>query len=182
MRKLIVLTVVGFFAQLIDGALGMAYGVTSSSLMLASGLAPAAASASVHLAEIGTTAASAAAHARFGNVDWRMVRRLGVPGAIGAFAGATFLSSLSTSDAMLPLRTKPCARLVVATLPSSVASGVGAVSRLICSLAATTPPCGPGSSLPSGWWPGSSTPPVAVGGGRWPRPPCSCRVGWSPAR
>ncbi|HMS88305.1 MAG TPA: sulfite exporter TauE/SafE family protein [Acidimicrobiales bacterium] len=99
MRKLIVLTVVGFFAQLIDGALGMAYGVTSSSLMLASGLAPAAASASVHLAEIGTTAASAAAHARFGNVDWRMVRRLGVPGAIGAFAGATFLSSLSTADA-----------------------------------------------------------------------------------
>lgn len=99
MRKLIVLTIVGFFAQLIDGALGMAYGVTSSSLMLASGLAPAAASASVHLAEIGTTAASAVAHSRFGNVDWRMVGRLGVPGAVGAFAGATFLSNLSTEAA-----------------------------------------------------------------------------------
>ena len=95
MRKLIVLAFVGFFAQLIDGALGMAYGVTSSSLMLAAGLAPAAASASVHLAEIGTTMASGAAHWRFGNVDWKIVLRLGVPGAIGAFAGATFLSGLT---------------------------------------------------------------------------------------
>lgn len=101
MRKLIVLGFVGLVAQLIDGALGMAYGVTSSSLMLAAGLSPAAASASVHLAEIGTTLASGTAHHRFGNVDWRMVVRLGVPGAIGAFAGATFLSSLST-DAATP--------------------------------------------------------------------------------
>lgn len=99
MRKLIVLAIVGLFAQLIDGALGMAYGVTSSSLMLAAGLAPAAASASVHLAEIGTTLASGASHWRFGNVDWKIVARLGVPGAIGAFAGATFLSSLSTDAA-----------------------------------------------------------------------------------
>jgi uncharacterized membrane protein YfcA len=101
MRKVIVLAIVGFFAQLIDGALGMAYGVTSSSLMLAAGLAPAAASASVHLAEIGTTLASGAAHWRFGNVDWKIVLRLGVPGAVGAFAGATFLSGLS-SDAAKP--------------------------------------------------------------------------------
>jgi uncharacterized membrane protein YfcA len=99
MRKIIVLAIVGLFAQLIDGALGMAYGVTSSSLMLATGLAPAAASASVHLAEIGTTLASGASHWRFGNVDWRIVARLGVPGAVGAFAGATFLSSLSTDAA-----------------------------------------------------------------------------------
>lgn len=99
MRKLIVLAIVGFFAQLIDGALGMAYGVTSSSLMLAAGLAPAAASASVHLAEIGTTLASGASHWRFGNVDWKIVARLGVPGAVGAFAGATFLSSLTTDAA-----------------------------------------------------------------------------------
>ncbi len=99
MRKLIVLGIVGLIAQLIDGALGMAYGVTSSSLMLAAGLTPAAASASVHLAEIGTTLASGTAHWRFGNVDWRMVARLGIPGAVGAFAGATFLSSLSTDSA-----------------------------------------------------------------------------------
>ncbi len=101
MRKLIVLGIVGLIAQLIDGALGMAYGVTSSSLMLAAGLAPAAASASVHLAEIGTTLASGAAHWRFGNIDWRIVWRLGFPGAVGAFLGATFLSGLST-DAATP--------------------------------------------------------------------------------
>ncbi len=99
MRKLIVLGVVGFVAQLIDGALGMAYGVTSSTLMLSAGLAPAAASASVHLAEIGTTVASGASHWRFGNVDWHVVRRLGVPGAIGGFVGAYVLGSLSTEAA-----------------------------------------------------------------------------------
>ncbi|WCO66354.1 sulfite exporter TauE/SafE family protein [Iamia majanohamensis] len=99
MRRLIVLAVVGLAAQLVDGALGMAYGVTSSSLMLAVGLAPAAASASVHLSEIGTTLVSGASHWRFGNVDWRVVARLGVPGAVGAFAGATLLSNLSTEVA-----------------------------------------------------------------------------------
>jgi uncharacterized membrane protein YfcA len=77
----------------------MAYGVTSSSLMLVAGLSPAAASASVHLAELGTTVVSGASHWRFGNVDWRMVVRLGVPGAVGAFAGATLLSNLSTEVA-----------------------------------------------------------------------------------
>ncbi|HEU4842451.1 MAG TPA: sulfite exporter TauE/SafE family protein, partial [Ilumatobacteraceae bacterium] len=99
MRKLLLIGIVGLAAQLVDGALGMAYGVTSSSLMLAVGLSPAAASASVHLSELGTTLVSGAAHWRFGNVDWRMVLRLGVPGAVGAFAGATFLSSLSTEAA-----------------------------------------------------------------------------------
>ena len=99
MRKLIVLALVGLAAQLVDGALGMAYGVTSSSLLLVAGLAPASASASVHLAELGTTLASGAAHWRFGNVDWRVVRRIALPGGIGAFAGATFLSSISTEAA-----------------------------------------------------------------------------------
>jgi len=98
-RSLIVLSVVGFLAQLIDGALGMAYGVTSTSLLLVAGLTPAAASASVHLAEIGTTVASGAAHWRFGNVDWRVVARIGLPGAVGAFVGATLLSGLSTAAA-----------------------------------------------------------------------------------
>ena len=58
MQKLIVFAIIGFFAQLIDGALGMAYGVTSTSLLLMFGIAPAVASASVHLAEVVTTAAS----------------------------------------------------------------------------------------------------------------------------
>jgi uncharacterized membrane protein YfcA len=83
------------FAQLVDGALGMAYGATSTTLVVAAGLAPASASASVHLAELGTTLASGTAHWRFGNVDWRTVRRIGIPGAIGAFAGALVLSSVS---------------------------------------------------------------------------------------
>ena len=99
MRKLIVLALVGFAAQLVDGALGMAYGVTSTTLLLVAGIAPASASASVHLAEIGTTLASGVAHWRFGNVDWKVVRRIALPGAIGAFAGATFLSSISTEAA-----------------------------------------------------------------------------------
>ncbi len=99
MRNLIVLAVVGLFAQLVDGALGMAYGVTSSSLLLATGIAPAAASAAVHLSEVGTTLASGAAHWRFGNVDWRVVRIMAVPGGIFAFLGATLLSNLDGDDA-----------------------------------------------------------------------------------
>jgi len=98
-RKLIVLALVGLLAQLVDGALGMAYGVTSSTLLLVAGLSPASASASVHLAEIGTTLAAGLSHWRFGNVDWRVVRRIAIPGAVGAFAGATFLSSISTESA-----------------------------------------------------------------------------------
>jgi uncharacterized protein len=96
---LIVLIVIGFFAQLVDGALGMAYGATSSTLLLAYGLSPATASASVHLAELGTTAVSGFTHWRFGNVDWRTVRRIGIPGAIGAFTGAVILGSISAEVA-----------------------------------------------------------------------------------
>ncbi|CAH0345242.1 sulfite exporter TauE/SafE family protein [Bacillus sp. CECT 9360] len=94
MKKLLVLAFIGFLAQLIDGSLGMAYGVTSSSLLLAFGIAPAVASASVHLSEVVTTAASGISHIRFGNVDKKMVFRLIIPGSIGAFAGAVFLSNL----------------------------------------------------------------------------------------
>jgi uncharacterized membrane protein YfcA len=99
MRQLVLLALVGLGAQLVDGSLGMAYGVTSTTLLLAIGTNPAAASATVHLAEIGTTLVSGLAHWRFGNVDWKVVAKIGIPGAIGAFAGATFLSSLSTETA-----------------------------------------------------------------------------------
>jgi uncharacterized membrane protein YfcA len=99
MKTLITFALVGLGAQLVDGTLGMAYGVTSTTLLLAAGYAPAAASAAVHLAEIGTTLASGASHWRFGNVDWGVVAKIGVPGAVGAFAGATFLSSLNTESA-----------------------------------------------------------------------------------
>ena len=99
MRNLIVLGFVGLLAQLIDGSLGMAYGVTSSTLLLAAGVAPAAASAAVHFSEIGTTLVSGYAHHKLGNVDWRTVSILAVPGAIGAFFGATFLAGLDGDTA-----------------------------------------------------------------------------------
>src|SRR6478735_1181956 len=99
MKSVVTIAIVGLGAQLVDGTLGMAYGVTSTTLLLTAGYSPAIASASVHLAEIGTTLASGVSHWRFGNVNWQVVRRIGIPGAIGAFAGATFLSKLSTENA-----------------------------------------------------------------------------------
>src|SRR5919202_4915956 len=99
LRSLIVLGVVGLIAQLVDGSLGMAYGVTSTTLLLTVGIAPAAASASVHLAEVGTTLASGISHWKLGNVDWRTVRWMAVPGSTGAFLGAVVLSSISAEAA-----------------------------------------------------------------------------------
>lgn len=99
MRTLVLLALVGLLAQLVDGSLGMAYGVTTTTLLLAIGTNPVAASATVHLAEMGTTLVSGAAHWRFGNVDWPVVLKIGLPGAVGAFAGATFLAGLDTSTA-----------------------------------------------------------------------------------
>jgi len=98
-KTLTLLALVGLGAQLVDGSLGMAYGVTSTTLLLAIGTNPATASATIHLAEIGTTLASGLAHWRFGNVDWKVVAKIGLPGALGAFLGATVLSSLSTEVA-----------------------------------------------------------------------------------
>ena len=98
MRAFIIFALAGLVAQLVDGSLGMAYGVTSTSVLLAAGTAPAVASASVHLAEVGTTLVSGAAHWRFGNVDWRVVGILALPGAIGAVLGAYVLVNL-TEDA-----------------------------------------------------------------------------------
>lgn len=94
LNKLIIFSVIGFIAQLIDGSLGMGFGATSSSLLLMFGIAPAAASASIHMAEIATTAASGASHLWFKNVDKRILWKLTIPGAISAFIGAAFLSSL----------------------------------------------------------------------------------------
>ncbi|GEB24277.1 sulfite exporter TauE/SafE family protein [Brevibacterium aurantiacum] len=101
MRQLIVLGFVGLLAQLIDGSLGMAYGVTSTTLLLAAGIAPATASAAVHFSEIGTSLVSGISHHKFGNVDWKTVSILAIPGFVGAFAGATFLTSLN-GDAATP--------------------------------------------------------------------------------
>jgi len=100
MQTLILIAIAGLAAQLVDGGLGMGFGVTSTTiLIMLAGLGPAQASAVVHTAEVGTTLVSGISHWKFGNVDWKVVLRLGVPGAIGAFAGATFLSNLSMEAA-----------------------------------------------------------------------------------
>jgi uncharacterized protein len=90
---------IGFVAQLVDGALGMAYGVLSNAAMLTMGLQPAPASALVHTAEIFTTGASAASHIYHRNVDWRIVARLGMPGVLGAVLGAWILSNVDIANA-----------------------------------------------------------------------------------
>lgn len=92
--NILVFVVVGFVAQMIDGALGMAYGVSSNTFLLSLGIPPAAASASVHMAEVVTTGISGFSHWRLGNVDWKLVRRLLVPGVIGGVTGAYVLTTL----------------------------------------------------------------------------------------
>jgi uncharacterized protein len=86
---------VGFAAQMVDGAIGMAYGLTGTSVLLSVGVAPATASACVHAAEVFTTGASGLAHWRSGNVRSDLIWKLAVPGMIGGAVGAFVLSSIS---------------------------------------------------------------------------------------
>ena len=86
--------IIGFSAQLIDGALGMAYGVFSTTVLLSFGIAPALASASIHTAEVFTTLVSGASHLRFGNIDKRLFKRLLISGVIGGASGAYIFVSL----------------------------------------------------------------------------------------
>jgi len=86
--------VVGFLAQLIDGSLGMAYGVSANSFLLGLGIPPALASASVHTAEVFTTAVSGVSHWRLGNVDKAIIKRLAVTGVFGGVLGAYVLSNI----------------------------------------------------------------------------------------
>ena len=99
MQDLLGVGVAGFAAQIVDGSLGMGYGVTSSTVLVLAGLSPATASASVHLAQLGTTAVSGLAHHQFGNVDLRTMWLLSLPGVLGAFVGATVLASISGNAA-----------------------------------------------------------------------------------
>lgn len=86
--------VIGLAAQLVDGALGMAFGLVSSSILLGMGLPPAAVSASVHTAEVFTTGVSGASHAYFRNIDKRLFWRLTISGTIGGVIGAYVLTQL----------------------------------------------------------------------------------------
>ena len=105
MRNFILLAIVGLVAQLVDGSLGMAYGVTSTTLLLAVGVSPALASASAHIAEVGTCAVSGVSHWRFGNVDWSKILWMAVPGGIGAFFGAIAVTWIATvaEEAVAPV-------------------------------------------------------------------------------
>ena len=94
MDELLTYIVIGFIAQMIDGTLGMAYGISASSLLLSLGLPPATVSATVHAAECFTTGASGLSHHYFGNIDKQLFRRLVIPGVIGAVVGAYVLVSV----------------------------------------------------------------------------------------
>jgi len=96
---LIPFILIGFAAQLIDGALGMAYGQISSTLLISMGVPPATASAGVHTAETFTTAVSGISHVAHRNVDWRLFTRLVIPGVIGGVLGAYVLSNVDASRA-----------------------------------------------------------------------------------
>ena len=93
-NSILIFVLVGFVAQVIDGALGMAYGVSSNTFLLSLGIPPAAASASVHMAEVVTTGISGFSHWKLGNVNWQLVRRLLIPGVVGGVAGAYLLTSI----------------------------------------------------------------------------------------
>ncbi|MGA9580570.1 MAG: sulfite exporter TauE/SafE family protein [Allosphingosinicella sp.] len=90
---------VGFAAQLVDGALGMAFGVISTTLLLSMGVPPAAASAGVHTVETFTTGVSGASHILHRNVDWKLFARLAIPGVVGGVAGAYVLSNIDAGIA-----------------------------------------------------------------------------------
>lgn len=94
MDEFLIFLAVGFLAQIVDGSLGMAYGVISSTVLLAFGVPPATASASVHAAEVFTTAASAGSHAMNRNVDWKLFAPLALGGVVGGMAGAFVLTSI----------------------------------------------------------------------------------------
>ena len=95
-REVLLYAGVGFLAQLIDGILGMAGGVSATTFLLSAGVAPTLASASVHIASLFTTGVSGLAHLGFGNVDRRVFRRLVLPGAAGGALGALALTTFAT--------------------------------------------------------------------------------------
>jgi uncharacterized membrane protein YfcA len=96
--NLVLVAVAGFVASLVDGALGMGFGPTSSTILLSAGIAPAAASTTVNLAKVATGVVAGASHWRFGNIDRPLVVRLAIPGAVGALLGTTVLVFVDGDD------------------------------------------------------------------------------------
>lgn len=99
---ILLFVLVGFVAQLIDGALGMAYGVSSTTFLLTVGVSPAIASACVHTSEVFTTAVSGLSHFRLGNVDKKLFVKLVIPGVLGGITGAYLLSLEGLGDFLKP--------------------------------------------------------------------------------
>jgi uncharacterized protein len=98
-ETLMLFIVVGFLAQLVDGALGMAFGVISTTILISLGVPPAAASASVHIVESFTTGASGLSHLYHKNIDWSLFKRLALPGIAGGVTGAYVLSNIDAGFA-----------------------------------------------------------------------------------
>ncbi len=92
--QLLFVALAGFCASMVDGSLGMGFGPTSSTILLSTGLSPAAASTVVNLAKVATGLAAAISHWRFGNIDHRLVRKLAIPGSLGALIGVTVLNNV----------------------------------------------------------------------------------------
>ena len=155
---------VGFAAQLVDGAIGMAYGLSATTVMLSFGIPPATASASVHAAEVFTTGISGFSHWRFGNVDWAFVRKLALPGMLGGAVGAYVLTTLP-GDAVAPF--------VSAYL---LLMGAWILWKAYRSDRPPRPSRRAGSCR-SAWAAASSTRSAAAAGGRWSPRPC-----WATAR
>ncbi|MBP1224327.1 sulfite exporter TauE/SafE family protein [Flavobacterium sp. 1355] len=101
-EELLVFFAIGVFAQLVDGTLGMGYGATSTSFLLAYGVPPVVSSTAVHVSEMFTTGASALSHHRFGNINKKLVRHLLIPGVLGSITGAYLLADVINGDVIKP--------------------------------------------------------------------------------
>lgn len=101
-QELLVFFLIGVFAQLVDGTLGMGYGATSTSFLLAYGVPPVISSTGVHVAEMFTTGASAISHHRFGNINKKLVKNLLIPGVLGSAIGAYLLSDVIDGEVIKP--------------------------------------------------------------------------------
>jgi len=101
-QEFLVFFFIGVFAQLVDGTLGMGYGATSTSFLLAYGVPPVVSSTGVHVAEMFTTGASAISHHRFGNINKKLVKHLLIPGVLGSITGAYLLSDVINGDVIKP--------------------------------------------------------------------------------
>jgi len=101
-QEFLIFFAIGVFAQMVDGTLGMGYGATSTSFLLAYGVSPAISSTGVHVAEMFTTGASTISHHKFGNINKKLVKHLLIPGVLGSITGAYLLADVIDGEAIKP--------------------------------------------------------------------------------